>query len=181
MNTNEEYIVEVLCSEGISPSAVAGILRIVRFDRDFYGSFRPEFLDWLQVFYPGAKKHGKDSWKAHDCPKMDRRSNHDSMFHHVAESFVGGPNAVDSGPGGMGTHPLLNAQWRAAVQYYKDVNNIRHPLDPPAKISPLAHQKPAPKDLGEKCKTMEQHQEDLKSKPVKYCKHEDHDDDTQAR
>lgn len=47
----------------------------------------PEMFDFLKVLIPGAVKHGANNWLDKNGKKSSEADMHDSMFHHLAESF----------------------------------------------------------------------------------------------
>lgn len=55
-----------------------------------------EFYDLSLVLEMGAKKHGKDNWLTIGT-KSSHREMHDSMFHHLAESYSGKQEDHESG------------------------------------------------------------------------------------
>lgn len=92
-----------------------------------------EFNDYLKVMIPGAEKHGPNSWLTPDGPKTSFREMHDSMFHHLAESFAAGPEDIE-GPNNRfdaesGLDPLLHLICRAQMMYTRLKRNIVHKDD----------------------------------------------------
>lgn len=69
----------------------------------------------INVMEQGAKKHGLGSWKLKDNPSLQHKSNHDSMFHHLAESFCGVTEDKDSGE-----HPLAHVFCRVLMSRWRD-------------------------------------------------------------
>jgi len=62
----------------------------------------------------GATKHGVSSWKDTDNPSLQHTANHNSLFHHVAESYSGVTVDKDSGQ-----HPLSHVVLRCIMDYYR--------------------------------------------------------------
>lgn len=71
--------------------------------------FPIEALDVIRVWEAGAEKHGARSW---EFGGLNTKTNHDSMFHHLAESYSG--RTVDPE---TGLHPALHLACRALMQY----------------------------------------------------------------
>lgn len=76
------------------------------------GLWQPEFYDVIKVLEMGAKKHGANNWLDPNGKKADHKSMHDSMFHHLAESFSGSRKDTESG-----LDPLLHLACRALMSY----------------------------------------------------------------
>lgn len=70
-----------------------------------------EFNDVDKVLQMGAKKYGPRDWETTGT-RMNHVNNHNSMFHHLAESFVGKEKDKESG-----LHPLLHLACRALMEY----------------------------------------------------------------
>ena len=82
--------------------------------------WQPEFFAITEVLAMGAKKHGADNWLEVNGKKSDMKSMHDSMFHHLAESFsrVGGSvSPKDCRDAESGLDPLLHLATRALMLY----------------------------------------------------------------
>ncbi len=75
--------------DDLTPEAVAMIARIVDFDTKYPGALQREFLDFLDVVEVGAKKYALNNWLLPDGKRCSNKDMHDSMFHHLAESFIG--------------------------------------------------------------------------------------------
>lgn len=73
--------------------------------------FEPEFYDVEKVMKKGAVKHGRDTWM-NSGPKTDHESMHNSMFHHLSESWTGQVKDKESG-----LHPLLHLACRALMYF----------------------------------------------------------------
>ena len=67
----------------------------------------------------GSKKHGINTWLDPANKSLQHISNHNSMFHHLSESFTGKIKDDESG-----IHPLIHLAWRALAEYYRQKNNI---------------------------------------------------------
>ena len=67
----------------------------------------------------GAVKHGKGSWAKPENPSLQTVANSNSMFHHLAEHFMG----LDKDPE-SGVDPLLHLAWRALAKYERKVQGI---------------------------------------------------------
>lgn len=81
----------------------------------------PEFSHILKVLQMGIDKGYKANGWLNDpeSPRMSHKENHDSMFHHLAESFAGVTNDKDSG-----LHPLLHLATRALMGYTRYMRDI---------------------------------------------------------
>lgn len=74
--------------------------------------FVPEFYDLVKVLEMGAKKHGMNNWLEVKGKKSSHEEMHNSMFHHLAESFANIRADHESG-----LDPLLHLACRALMQY----------------------------------------------------------------
>ena len=81
-------------------------------------------MDVLLVLEHGAKKYAKDNWLEPDGHRSSHKEMHDSMFHHLAESFSGVKEDKDTG-----LHPLLHLATRALMSYTRYRRGIIHPKD----------------------------------------------------
>lgn len=80
-----------------------------------------EFLGYIaEVMGPGAIKHGDCNWMLPNGKKSSHIEMHDSMFHHLSESFAGRAQDKDSG-----LHPLKHLACRALMRLYIITHNIR--------------------------------------------------------
>ncbi len=93
----------------------------------------PEFLDVFDVLIFGMSKYGGngDNWLEPNSKKMDHKSNHDSMFHHLSESLVlqniqGIENRNDHE---SKLDVLLHLACRALMAYTRGQRGIRHDDD----------------------------------------------------
>lgn len=83
-----------------------------------------EFADILDVMEMGAKKHGGNNWLNPNGRKSSLKDMHDSMFHHLAESFSGSRADAESG-----LDPLLHLACRALMTYTRIQRDIVHEDD----------------------------------------------------
>lgn len=93
-----------------------------------------EFQDYLQVMEMGAKKHGADNWLDPNGKKSSFKQMHDSMFHHLAESYAQGDIIDFAGmtlrqDAESGLDPLLHLICRAQMLYTRLKRGIRHQDD----------------------------------------------------
>lgn len=79
----------------------------------------PEFYDVEKVLEMGAKKYAPNDWLKSDGKCANIRSMHDSMFHHLAESFCG---KLKDGESGL--DPLLHLACRALMCYARRKRGI---------------------------------------------------------
>lgn len=70
-----------------------------------------EFYDISKVLEMGAKKYGPRDWETSGT-HLTHKANHDSMFHHLAESYSGITEDHESE-----LHPLLHLACRALMGY----------------------------------------------------------------
>jgi hypothetical protein len=84
-----------------------------------------EFLDVIKVLEFGAGKYEAEGWLLPNAPKMDHKSNHDIMFHHLSESY--------SSPGSLDEESylehLLHLACRALMGYTRLEREIMHERD----------------------------------------------------
>lgn len=83
-----------------------------------------EFLDFLKVMEFGAQKHGNSNWLDPNGKKSSFRDMHDSMFHHLADSFAGIRADEETG-----LDPLLHLASRALMMYTRLQREIIHDKD----------------------------------------------------
>lgn len=83
-----------------------------------------EFFDFLKILSLGAKKYAPNNWLERDGKKSSEREMHDSMFHHLAESFAGQSTDIESG-----LDPLLHLACRALMLYTRRQRGIVHEAD----------------------------------------------------
>lgn len=69
-----------------------------------------EFKDLFLILDFGATKYPVNGWL--NGIAFNHKKNHDSMFHHLAESYVGVTKDKESGH-----HPLLHLGCRAMMEY----------------------------------------------------------------
>jgi phosphatidate phosphatase PAH1 len=89
-----------------------------------YDESLPEFYDYKKVIEHGEKKHGKSNWLEPNGSKSSFKQMHDSMFHHLAESFAGIRKDEESG-----LDPLLHLITRAKMLYTRIQRGITHKED----------------------------------------------------
>ncbi len=83
-----------------------------------------EFDDYLKVVVYGELKYAPMNYLLPDGSKSSFKDMHDSMFHHLAESFSGLREDKDTK-----LDPLLHLATRALMMYTRLKRNIKHPLD----------------------------------------------------
>lgn len=71
-----------------------------------------EMFDFLEVMAMGAAKHGPDNWLQKNGAKSSHKQMHDSMFHHLADSYANLRVDEESG-----LDPLLHLACRALMIY----------------------------------------------------------------
>jgi len=84
----------------------------------------PEFLDFLKILQFGATKYARNNWLLPEGGRSSHKEMHDSMFHHLAESYSGKMYDEDTG-----NHPLLHLAARALMVYTRFQRGIIHPDD----------------------------------------------------
>lgn len=84
----------------------------------------PEFMHVLKVLEFGAMKHGNLNWLDANGNKSSHKDMHDSMFHHLAESFSGVRIDPESG-----LDPLLHLACRALMTYTRIQRGLIHKED----------------------------------------------------
>jgi hypothetical protein len=86
-----------------------------------------EMLDFQKVMAFGISKgYEPDSWLLKNGAKTSNKDMHDSMFHHLAESFAGQTKDKESG-----LDPLLHLACRALMLYTRRQNGIINDKDLP--------------------------------------------------
>lgn len=88
-----------------------------------------EFDDFKQVMEMGAKKHGADNWLNAEGSKSSFKQMHDSMFHHLSESYVQGEDLNTRGDHESTLDPLLHLICRAQMMYTRLQRQLRHSKD----------------------------------------------------
>ena len=88
--------------------------------------WRWEFEDFIKVLEFGAEKHGKSNWLDPNGKKSSFVQMHNSMFHHLSESFSGHRIDLESG-----LDPLLHLACRALMLYTRLQLGIKHSEDNP--------------------------------------------------
>lgn len=91
----------------------------------------PEFEDYKEIMEMGAKKHGANNWLKADGDKSSFKQMHDSMFHHLAESFAAGTyyGPLERKDAESGLDPLLHLATRALMCYTRIKRDIIHKDD----------------------------------------------------
>ena len=74
--------------------------------------WKDEFYEVDKVLKMGAEKYEIDDWLKEEGHVISPKKNHDSMFHHLAESFVGRIKDKESE-----LHPLLHVACRALMGF----------------------------------------------------------------
>lgn len=87
---------------------------------------KPEFDDYLSVLDMGAIKYGPNDWLEPNSAgaRTSHKGFHDSMFHHLAQSFAGIRNDDESGLDHL-LHLITNAQ----MMYTRIKRGIVNDLD----------------------------------------------------
>ena len=96
-----------------------------------------EMLDFIKIIKMGAEKYALNNWLEEDGKKASEKDMHDSMFHHLSQSFSEGQVAlrlrepvkemtVDME---SGMDPLLHLACRALMLYTRRQRGIVHPGD----------------------------------------------------
>ena len=83
-----------------------------------------EMQDFVLVLLEGARKYKANGWLDKDGQSIDNKSNHASMFRHLAESCTGREKDKDTE-----LHPLLHLACRALMGYVRYKRGIIHTLD----------------------------------------------------
>ncbi len=84
-----------------------------------------EMQDFKKVMAFGISKgYEPDSWLLKNGAKTSNKEMHDSMFHHLAESFAGQTRDAESG-----LDPLLHLACRALMLYTRRQNDIVNDQD----------------------------------------------------
>jgi len=91
-----------------------------------------EFEDYKEIMKMGAKKHGANNWLNSNGSKSSFKDMHNSMFHHIAESYAAGPyafNLPDRVDHESQLDPLLHAICRCQMMYTRLKRGLEHPED----------------------------------------------------
>lgn len=80
-----------------------------------------EFYDVFLVLIMGAQKYEPNNWLQENGNRSSHKDMHDSMMHHLAESFCNQRIDKDSG-----LDPLLHLASRAMMAYTRIKRNIKH-------------------------------------------------------
>lgn len=87
-------------------------------------AIRPEFFDVFKIISMGAGKYKLNNWLTPDGARTSEKEMHDSMFHHLAQSFSNGDADKESGE-----DHLLHLATRALMLYTRRQNGIRNSKD----------------------------------------------------
>jgi hypothetical protein len=87
-------------------------------------AIQPEMFDFLKIVSMGAKKYAMNNWLESNGKRSSEKDMHDSMFHHLAESFAGQRQDKDSK-----LDPLLHLACRALMLYTRRQRGIIHEDD----------------------------------------------------
>jgi hypothetical protein len=96
-----------------------------------------EMYHFLKIMELGAKKHGANNWLNPNGKRSSEKDMHESMFHHLAESYALGQlyknNPVSKVSGikdkDTGLDPLLHLACRALMMYTRRQKLIVHEED----------------------------------------------------
>jgi hypothetical protein len=88
-------------------------------------AIQSEMFDFLRIVALGARKYAMNNWLEEDGKRSSEKEMHDSMFHHLAESFTNS-KARDKE---SDLDPLLHLACRALMLYTRRQRNIVHPKD----------------------------------------------------
>lgn len=86
--------------------------------------WKKEFFDVDRVLKMGAEKYKADGWLDPDGHGTSHKSMHDSMFHHLAQSYAGIRNDNESK-----LDHLLHVACRALMLYTRHKRLINNPKD----------------------------------------------------
>lgn len=84
-----------------------------------------ELFHFIKVIENGAKKYSLNGWLQPNGKNCSEKDMHDSMFHHLAESFV----LPDGSDKDSGLSALLHLQCRAAMIYTRRSKGLTHDED----------------------------------------------------
>lgn len=74
-----------------------------------------EFLEYItEVMEFGAKKHGDNNWTQEDGKKSSHEQMHNSMFHHLADSYADYREDAETG-----LDPLQHLATRALMSLWR--------------------------------------------------------------
>lgn len=106
---------------------------------------QPEMLDFFKIVSMGAKKYAMNNWLLPDGKRSSEKEMHDSMFHHLAESYATAQlilkNPINSSikekaetlkyiaDKESGLDPLLHLSCRALMKYTLRQRGIVHERD----------------------------------------------------
>lgn len=86
--------------------------------------WEPEFYDVVHVLQMGMRKYGARNWLQPDGKASSHKHRHNSLFHHLSESYTGQTADKESG-----LHPLLHLVCGALMLYTRQKRGIVHPED----------------------------------------------------
>lgn len=97
-----------------------------------------DMLDYFKIIALGARKYKMNNWLDRDGKRCREKEMHDSMFHHLAESFSHAQNSIERFNSinhclivdkESGLDPLLHLMCRAGMLYTRRKRSIQHPSD----------------------------------------------------
>lgn len=93
---------------------------------DFKTHWKPEFAEaiLLPLIAGGKKGYAVDNWLRPDGNTMEHKVNHNSIFHHLSESYAGLEFDHESG-----LRPASHGACRFALAYTRYARGIKHPKD----------------------------------------------------
>lgn len=101
------------------------IEKLSKLDNKYKGILHHELLDFFEILIAGINKgYPPNNWLEVEGKRSSHKEMHDSMFHHLAESFSGVKEDKDSK-----LNPLLHLACRAMMCYTRQIRNIKHPDD----------------------------------------------------
>lgn len=83
-----------------------------------------DMLDFFEIVAVGAKKYAMNNWLETDGKRCSHKEMHESMFHHLADSYAGKRTDIDSRK-----DPLLHLITRGSMYYTRLKLGIIHPND----------------------------------------------------
>lgn len=97
---------------------------IAAYTQKYFPLWKKEFYDFYKVIEMGAKKYEADGWLDPDGKGTSHKQMHDSMFHHLAQSYSKIRNDDESG-----LDHLLHVATRAMMLYCRLRRDIKNPND----------------------------------------------------
>lgn len=93
-------------------------------------ALKPEFFDFLKIVKNGSIKYAMDDWLTNNGKSASEFKMHDSMFHHLSESYTKGKNIKHHLPYrndlDSGLDPLLHLACRALMLYTRRQRGLTH-------------------------------------------------------